>query len=156
MELVIEFNRTLNDFIRNLKRCYPEHSAEVQLADDIQDTRPLQIFMQAIDAECLNHISAKNSMLFNAPCCPIKGCDLSNIWHVSDNSANKETMWKYLQTLALIGTTVVPYNLFLYASLAQKQWTTERELPSMRWDLWISIGLGLFLFWRESCRPVAP
>ena len=47
--------------------------------------------------------------------------------------------------VALIGTTVVPYNLFLYASLAQKQWTTERELPSMRWDLWISIGLGGFV-----------
>lgn len=44
--------------------------------------------------------------------------------------------------VALIGTTVVPYNLFLYASLAQKQWTSEEELPSMRRDLWISIVLG--------------
>ena len=44
--------------------------------------------------------------------------------------------------VALIGTTVVPYNLFLYASLAQKQWTTAAELPYMRRDLWISIVLG--------------
>jgi Mn2+/Fe2+ NRAMP family transporter len=44
--------------------------------------------------------------------------------------------------VALIGTTVVPYNLFLYASLVQKQWTTAEELPSMRRDLWISIVLG--------------
>lgn len=44
--------------------------------------------------------------------------------------------------VALIGTTVVPYNLFLYASLAQKQWTNEEDLPSMRRDLWISIVLG--------------
>ena len=44
--------------------------------------------------------------------------------------------------VALIGTTVVPYNLFLYASLVQKQWTTAAELPSMRRDLWISIVLG--------------
>lgn len=44
--------------------------------------------------------------------------------------------------VALIGTTVVPYNLFLYASLVQKQWTSEEELPSMRRDLWISIVLG--------------
>lgn len=44
--------------------------------------------------------------------------------------------------VALIGTTVVPYNLFLYASLVQKQWTKEEELPSMRRDLWISIVLG--------------
>lgn len=44
--------------------------------------------------------------------------------------------------VALIGTTVVPYNLFLYASLVQKQWTTAEELPSMRRDLWVSIVLG--------------
>lgn len=44
--------------------------------------------------------------------------------------------------VALIGTTVVPYNLFLYASLAQKQWTKDEELHSMRRDLWISIVLG--------------
>ena len=44
--------------------------------------------------------------------------------------------------VALIGTTVVPYNLFLYASLVQKQWTSEQDLPTMRKDLWISIVLG--------------
>ena len=44
--------------------------------------------------------------------------------------------------VALIGTTVVPYNLFLYASLVQKQWAKEEDLPSMRSDLWISIVLG--------------
>lgn len=44
--------------------------------------------------------------------------------------------------VALIGTTVVPYNLFLYASLVQKQWTKVEDLPSMRSDLWVSIALG--------------
>ncbi|MDA0315174.1 MAG: Nramp family divalent metal transporter [Bacteroidetes bacterium] len=44
--------------------------------------------------------------------------------------------------VALIGTTVVPYNLFLYASLVQKQWTATAELPLMRRDLWVSIVLG--------------
>lgn len=44
--------------------------------------------------------------------------------------------------VALIGTTVVPYNLFLYASLVQKQWTTQEDLPLMKRDIWISIVLG--------------
>ncbi len=44
--------------------------------------------------------------------------------------------------VALIGTTVVPYNLFLYASLVQKQWTNEKDLPVMKRDIWISILLG--------------
>ena len=44
--------------------------------------------------------------------------------------------------VALIGTTVVPYNLFLYASLVQKQWTNKEDLPLMKRDIWVSIILG--------------
>lgn len=44
--------------------------------------------------------------------------------------------------VALIGTTVVPYNLFLYASLVQKQWATEKDLPVIKRDIWISVLLG--------------
>src|SRR5690606_9404300 len=40
--------------------------------------------------------------------------------------------------VALIGTTVVPYNLFLYASLVNKQWKKETDLSSMRQDISIS------------------
>ncbi|MBN7810540.1 Nramp family divalent metal transporter [Algoriphagus sp. H41] len=50
---------------------------------------------------------------------------------------------KEIPTLvALIGTTVVPYNLFLYASLVQKQWKSESELPLMRRDIALSVILG--------------
>jgi len=44
--------------------------------------------------------------------------------------------------VALIGTTVVPYNLFLYASLVNKQWKKETDLSSMRQDISISVILG--------------
>lgn len=44
--------------------------------------------------------------------------------------------------VALIGTTVVPYNLFLYASLVNKRWKSEGDLPLMRRDISISVILG--------------
>jgi Mn2+/Fe2+ NRAMP family transporter len=44
--------------------------------------------------------------------------------------------------VALIGTTVVPYNLFLYASLVNKRWTKESDLPFMRRDIAVSVILG--------------
>lgn len=44
--------------------------------------------------------------------------------------------------VALIGTTVVPYNLFLYASLVKKQWNKEEDLPDMKKDIWVSVILG--------------
>lgn len=50
-----------------------------------------------------------------------------------------------LTVIALIGTTVVPYNLFLHASLVQEKWRgvdTEQALAESRTDTVISIGLG--------------
>jgi len=44
--------------------------------------------------------------------------------------------------VALIGTTVVPYNLFLYASLVSKRWKNEEDLPLMRRDISVSVILG--------------
>lgn len=44
--------------------------------------------------------------------------------------------------VALIGTTVVPYNLFLYASLAKKRWSGPADIPWMRRDIFISIVFG--------------
>lgn len=44
--------------------------------------------------------------------------------------------------VALIGTTVVPYNLFLYAALVKKRWKNEADLPLMRRDIAVSVILG--------------
>ncbi|PZX57086.1 NRAMP (natural resistance-associated macrophage protein)-like metal ion transporter [Algoriphagus ratkowskyi] len=44
--------------------------------------------------------------------------------------------------VALIGTTVVPYNLFLYASLAKNRWSGSADIPWMRRDIVVSIVLG--------------
>nr|HMS71010.1 Nramp family divalent metal transporter [Saprospiraceae bacterium] len=44
--------------------------------------------------------------------------------------------------LALIGTTVVPYNLFLHASVSKNNWNEASDLPFARKDALISIFLG--------------
>ncbi len=44
--------------------------------------------------------------------------------------------------MGLIGTTVVPYNLFLHASLVQEKWKNESDLKKVRKDTVISILLG--------------
>lgn len=44
--------------------------------------------------------------------------------------------------IGLIGTTVVPYNLFLHASLVKEKWKTKEDLASARKDTIISIILG--------------
>ncbi|MEM1111361.1 MAG: Nramp family divalent metal transporter [Pseudomonadota bacterium] len=51
-----------------------------------------------------------------------------------------------LTALALIGTTVVPYNLFLHANAVREKWGAERDtgaaLRASRLDTNVSIGLG--------------
>ncbi|MFK8059949.1 MAG: Nramp family divalent metal transporter [Polaribacter sp.] len=47
-----------------------------------------------------------------------------------------------LTIIGLIGTTVVPYNLFLHASLVKERWHKKEDLPSARKDTIISIILG--------------
>lgn len=51
-----------------------------------------------------------------------------------------------LTVIALIGTTVVPYNLFLHANAVREKWDhsvpLDQALTQSRWDTGISIGLG--------------
>lgn len=47
-----------------------------------------------------------------------------------------------LTIIALVGTTVVPYNLFLHASLVSEKWNGVSSLGVARKDLYISIILG--------------
>lgn len=47
-----------------------------------------------------------------------------------------------LLVLALLGTTVVPYNLFLHSSTILKKWKDQNDIPWMRTDTYLSIGLG--------------
>jgi len=50
-----------------------------------------------------------------------------------------------LTIIGLIGTTVVPYNLFLHASLVKEKWKEKSDLKFARKDTYISIILGGFV-----------
>lgn len=45
-------------------------------------------------------------------------------------------------TIALIGTTIVPYNLFLHTATVKERWHNPEDLRESRIDGSISIGLG--------------
>ncbi|WP_340156606.1 Nramp family divalent metal transporter [uncultured Winogradskyella sp.] len=47
-----------------------------------------------------------------------------------------------LSVIALIGTTVVPYNIFLHASLAKTKWKDNSDLKSAKKDTMIAVVLG--------------
>jgi Mn2+/Fe2+ NRAMP family transporter len=47
-----------------------------------------------------------------------------------------------LTAIGLLGTTVVPYNIFLHANLVREKWFSEDDIGEARWDTIISIGIG--------------
>ncbi len=47
-----------------------------------------------------------------------------------------------LTALALVGTTIVPYNLFLHAAAVRERWSTVADLKTVRLDLVVAIALG--------------
>ncbi|MCI4669980.1 MAG: Nramp family divalent metal transporter [Bacteroidia bacterium] len=44
--------------------------------------------------------------------------------------------------LTLIGTTIVPYNLFLHASTSKEKWTSKEGIKEARRDTYFSVALG--------------
>jgi manganese transport protein len=48
----------------------------------------------------------------------------------------------FLTIVALVGTTVVPYNLFLHPALVQEKWKGVADLRAARLDSLVAIGLG--------------
>ncbi|MBB5280220.1 Nramp family divalent metal transporter [Pacificimonas flava] len=47
-----------------------------------------------------------------------------------------------LTVVALVGTTVVPYNLFLHAAAAKARWHPSGDVAAARGDTVLSVGLG--------------
>lgn len=48
----------------------------------------------------------------------------------------------FLTAASLIGTTIVPYNLFLHSYFAKSKWNDAKDLPAARLDTIISVALG--------------
>ncbi len=47
-----------------------------------------------------------------------------------------------LIALGLVGTTIVPYNLFLYSSIVREKWEGEKNINEMRLDLMVAVIVG--------------
>ena len=54
----------------------------------------------------------------------------------------KQPEGSLLTIIGLVGTTVVPYNLFLHASLVKEKWKGESDLKAAKYDTIVSIVLG--------------
>lgn len=47
-----------------------------------------------------------------------------------------------MYSIALIGTTIVPYNFFIHAISARNSWDSPDKLELSKWDIYLSITVG--------------
>jgi len=101
MDALKIFNSTLEDFLQNLKKC--DETLEYEKIEE-NDTIPLQKFLTNI-SNIETQISSKDETIFNQVI-TIQGVDVSKIYKNISKNENKEAIWKYIQTLLLIGKTI--------------------------------------------------
>ena len=108
------FNSTLKLFINDITKIYPEYNdlvkeyyVELLESDSCNDDKYVKRFMRKFVSN-KELISSKNSELFNETICFLKNIDFKDIWvNETTTDSIKKTIWDYLQTLFVIGDTIV-------------------------------------------------
>jgi len=108
------FNSTLKLFVFNIIKIYPEYNDVLNdyykdlLEDDsCSDDKYVKRFMRKF-TDYKEIISTKNNDLFNDSICFVKNVDFKDIWENEKTEESiKDTIWDYLQTLYVIGETII-------------------------------------------------
>jgi hypothetical protein len=108
------FNSTLKLFVNNIIKIYPEYKElldeyynELLEHDISNDDKYVKRFMRKF-GEFKELISSKDNSLFGETICFLKNIDFKEIWdNEKTDDSIKNTIWDYLQTLFLIGETII-------------------------------------------------
>jgi hypothetical protein len=128
---VSAFNDMMEQFLDELVLTFPEEKSFVKFQASftiLRKTRPRTVmdnYMQSI-GPLATHVMQKDETFFkeHAETIPIlKELNLNKIWTDDLSSATKEAIWKYLQTMYILATTisVLPADtLSMIESVAEK------------------------------------
>ena len=108
------FNSTLKLFVSNIIKIYPEYNdilneyyKDILENDSISDDKYVKRFMRKF-SDYKEIISTKKNDLFNESICFLKNVDFKDIWeNEKTDESIKNTIWDYLQTLYVIGETII-------------------------------------------------
>ena len=108
------FNSTLKLFVSNIIKIYPEYNdvlneyyKDILENDSISDDKYVKRFMRKF-SDYKEIISTKKNDLFNESIFFLKNVDFKDIWeNEKTDESIKDTIWDYLQTLYVIGETII-------------------------------------------------
>ena len=108
------FNSTLKLLINNIIKIYPEYKesldeyyGDLLEKDSCNEDKHVKRFMRKFTGH-QDQISSKDTDLFEETICFLKNIDFKIIWEDEITTDNiKTTIWDYLQTLFVIGETII-------------------------------------------------
>jgi len=108
------FNSTLKLLINNIIKIYPEYKESLEEyygdlleKDSCNEDKHVKRFMRKFSGH-KDQISSKDNDLFEETICFLKNIDFKIIWEDEITTDNiKTTIWDYLQTLFVIGETII-------------------------------------------------
>lgn len=118
MASVSAFNNVLISFVSELSNLFSHEDPRIgtlaktfPLLVDASPNLPLEMFMSHY-SKFTDKISNKDESLFNDVPLLFNEINVGELWTRTSND-NKEAIWKYLQTLVLLGTTIkmIPSNM---------------------------------------------
>ena len=108
------FNHTLKLFINDIIKIFPcyketleDYYKNILENENCNDDKFIKRFMRKM-GDYKTHISQKDSSMFSESICIFKNVDFKEIWEHEDlGEKGQETIWNYLQTLFVIGDTII-------------------------------------------------
>jgi hypothetical protein len=108
------FNSTLKQLVNNIIEFYPEYKENLEEYykdildnDSNNDDKFIKRFMRKF-VDLKNDVSNKNDDIFNESLFILKNVDFKEIWdNEKTTEKNKDTIWDYLQSMYVIGETII-------------------------------------------------
>lgn len=105
-KLIISFNKILKQFVKELNKTFPEYNIlkikEYKNIED-KDDKYILYFMNYIEKDIEKIANEDVSLLTHEDTYFLRDIEFSRIWNSGISENNKKAIWKFLQTLYLIG-----------------------------------------------------
>jgi hypothetical protein len=105
-KLIVLFNKTLTQFLKEINKSFPECNfnklKEYKEIEDDNDTFILY-YMHHIEKDIEKIANEDETLFAQIDTCFLRDIDFKHLWNEKTSENNKKAIWKFLQTLYIIG-----------------------------------------------------
>lgn len=121
-KLVVLFNKTLKQFLKEINKTYPECNfdklKEYKNIEDDNDTFILY-YMNHIEKDIEKIANEDETLFTHLDTCFLRDIDFKHLWNENTSENNKRAIWRFLQTLYIIGKPFINNTIDIHSLIAK-------------------------------------